>query len=216
MANISGFPPDRIPLPRHEILHFLRGSLECSRRDRVHRHSSVFPFVLEPRVDQTDTPLSLEQADECCNKTVPIYFHNQNPNTHGPLLLTMLHNWIYRKWFVPYKSDIEYGQYFAKTMQVRGLSTDIAPHALIQQVVALHQTICHRVQQARQAIIDFDTNQSQPYDLTDRGILAWKDVEDIIEDQQHFILQPLFQAIAIVVTGNDFSMELRDMGQLQV
>lgn len=42
---------------------------------------------------------------DTCNKSVPIYI----PAGEHPLLLNLvLHNYIYRRWFRPYRSEIEH------------------------------------------------------------------------------------------------------------
>ncbi|KAM5374343.1 hypothetical protein ACJZ2D_006516 [Fusarium nematophilum] len=54
------------------------------------------------------------------NKTIPIYMLDSSEEAtrqhHPHLLYITLHNYLYRRWFRPYRIDIEYGQFIAKML----------------------------------------------------------------------------------------------------
>ncbi|KAG8354298.1 hypothetical protein FVEN_g7778 [Fusarium venenatum] len=54
------------------------------------------------------------------NKTVPIYMLRGDKKTYGlawPFFIT-LHNYLYKMWFRPYRSEIERGQFITKVVEV--------------------------------------------------------------------------------------------------
>ncbi|OBS20322.1 hypothetical protein FPOA_06695 [Fusarium poae] len=61
-----------------------------------------------------------KQALDFFNKTVPIYMLRGDKQKRGlySLLTVTLHNYLYRKWFRPYRTDIERGQFIAKVIDV--------------------------------------------------------------------------------------------------
>jgi hypothetical protein len=104
-------------LESHEILHRLRGQLEEQHRSQIwgvwYHHS----FVM------ADLPLlQRDHALDFFNKTVPIYITRGDIQKHGPhsgLLSAVLHNYLYRKWFRPYRTDIERSQFIAKIVDCK-------------------------------------------------------------------------------------------------
>ncbi|KAF7551855.1 hypothetical protein G7Z17_g4700 [Cylindrodendrum hubeiense] len=161
--NISKKVLDRCPLPRHEILHYLRSELETTHRS-----------------EQWGASLRI-------------------------VLNATLHNWLYRKWFQPYKSDIEYGQFIAKMMSPRHIPEDIGFSELFDLLVSMNAAICAQVEEAQQ-----QERERQERHIHERR----KDARILNED--YFIVQPLFRAMAIVFLAGNFTMEVTNMGQLPV
>ena len=217
------FPAERLPLPRDEILHYLRGSLEVTHRHLIHRYSASHPFLYEPRIDQpADLPqMGLGQADDFCNKTAPIYIYSTADLNPTQLLLIALHNWLYRKWFRPYKSEIEWGQFIAKVMRLPDVPNDMPVEHLVNSVISLNGTVCDKVEAARQSVMDFDLSQLREGMLQPAtGIDYLKSMPELIEDQEFFLLQPLFRAVVIMIDGKDYGGNLgedvADMGLTDV
>ncbi|KAK3684104.1 hypothetical protein B0T22DRAFT_493661 [Podospora appendiculata] len=110
-------------LTRDEILLHLRGELEYEHRRHVYevnvlRHHGPMSRACD-RLPMS--PEYTDSAQNCCNKSFPAYFI-RSPNLSrrsGPpprgyvsgAVMMIVHNYIYRKWFRPYRSHIEYGRY---------------------------------------------------------------------------------------------------------
>ncbi|MBE3045754.1 hypothetical protein IMZ48_25050 [Candidatus Bathyarchaeota archaeon] len=219
----SRVPPERLPLQRHEILHRLRAELEGRHRELIHRYSTRYQFLYEPRIDQLDDlpQMGLGQADDSCNKTAPIYIYSTADLNPTQLLLIALHNWLYRKWFRPYKSEIEWGQFIAKVMRLPDVPKDMPVEHLVNSVVSLNGSVCDKVEAARQSVMDFDLSQHREGMLQPAtGIDYLKSMPELIEDQEFFLLQPLFRAVVIMIDGKDYGGNLgedvTDMGLTDV
>ncbi|KAF4966835.1 hypothetical protein FZEAL_10608 [Fusarium zealandicum] len=110
-----GFMPvlrDEVQLERHEILHYLRGHGE-----EYHRISMCWNARMGYRMEHF-SQLRGSHALDFRNKTVPVYLLSGDAEKRGlsGLLIVVIHNYIYRKWFRPYRSDIECGQFVAKVV----------------------------------------------------------------------------------------------------
>ncbi|RFN52418.1 hypothetical protein FIE12Z_3349 [Fusarium flagelliforme] len=107
-------------LESHEILHRLRGQLEEQHR------TQIWGMWYHHSFEMADLPqLQGDHALDFFNKTVPIYIMRGDSQKQGPpsyLLLAVLHNYIYRKWFCPYRTDIERTMALRSTIQTRLLS----------------------------------------------------------------------------------------------
>ncbi|KAM0387401.1 hypothetical protein ACHAQC_010770 [Fusarium culmorum] len=106
---------DGIQLEAHEIVHYLRGEIESYHRQMLH----MLPF--QHPLWMADIPL-LQGYQAICffNKSVPIYLLRGDKKKQG-LSHTVsfpLHNFLYKKWFRPYRSDIERGQFIAHVIDV--------------------------------------------------------------------------------------------------
>ncbi|KAF5020443.1 hypothetical protein F66182_7522 [Fusarium sp. NRRL 66182] len=100
-----------VQLESYEILHHLRGYTEQQHRQHVWIYGGRVPCRMEDLVN-----LGGGMALDFFNKTVPIFLLAGDDERRGiaHLLLITLHNHIYRKWFRPYRTDIERGQFIAK------------------------------------------------------------------------------------------------------
>ncbi|EXL58525.1 hypothetical protein FOCG_02040 [Fusarium oxysporum f. sp. radicis-lycopersici 26381] len=115
----------RVPLPRHEILIETRGRMEANHRTMIHHRSVRLPFRPCPypsntcpdRIHNHVEDLSVDHAEDCCNKNVPKYMI-PGQSRLGNLLPYALHNWLYHKWYRLCRSDIEYGQFIAKAIRL--------------------------------------------------------------------------------------------------
>lgn len=129
--SIYGFSPESLPLPRDEILHHLRGLQEGMHRERLWQQEGRSKAWTQQfnAVDLDTLPeMNLTDANYCCNRTAPFYIMRDGciPETSGPhaqidmvgcvleLFLITLQNYLYKKWFRPYRSDIEYGQFLGR------------------------------------------------------------------------------------------------------
>ncbi|KAK7413285.1 hypothetical protein QQX98_007873 [Neonectria punicea] len=101
-----------VRLERHEILHHLRGSLEqYHRRDLCSQVRQSFRMEDFAQLDR-------HRALDFRNKTAPIYLLKGDAEKRGlgGLICMVLHNYLYRKYFRPYRTDIDRGQFVAKVI----------------------------------------------------------------------------------------------------
>ncbi|KAJ9417975.1 hypothetical protein FOXG_17386 [Fusarium oxysporum f. sp. lycopersici 4287] len=196
------------PLPRHEILSEIRGQLESYHRRDVYKPSTRTAFQPCPFAPNACSELghkrvkdiSINYAEDCCNKTVPIYIV---PGVGGHMeLRCALHNWLYNKWYQPYRNDIEYHQFIAKLFYPCRPPPDMSPVSLVTLINELHGRICDQVA----------TYQREVVTLPPQSIFGGPG----FRDQEFLILQPLFKAVTIILSGGDFNVRVTDMGKLSV
>ncbi|KAK3936049.1 hypothetical protein QBC46DRAFT_396064 [Diplogelasinospora grovesii] len=217
-----------VPLPRHRILHQLRRERESYHREMMYRYAVNYPYLYEPDIKDLDhlaADMTLEQADHCCNKSVAVYVMSADPSLLPDLLLEVLHNYLYDRWFRPYRSELEYGQFLAKTIVPRPPSLPVGAGLsdVVDVIIPVHAAISSRAEEARLALKELDPNL--PNDtLVDpkvpkkywRGLRRSRSLSGIIRHQEFFIVQPLFRALAIVIRNESFGAEISDIGQLSV
>ncbi|KAL6363467.1 hypothetical protein LRP88_02883 [Fusarium phalaenopsidis] len=117
----------------------------------------------------------------CWNKTVPIFLLNGPAGRAGypEMLRSALHNYLYRRWFRPYRTDIEYGQFIAHILHFRDQPAVQDEDSAVDLIISMHGTVCSG--------LDSKTPKAEP------------------ENQQYYITRPLFRAIAIAIQGQDSS-----------
>lgn len=103
-------------LKRHAILHYLRGCLEERHRSQLETYQVYAPHRLND-MSHLGEILGLN----CWNKTVPVFLLKGPAGSagHNQILQPALHNYLYRRWFHPYRTDIEYGQFIAHIFNFR-------------------------------------------------------------------------------------------------
>lgn len=215
-------------LPRHEILHQLRGYQEGNHRDLVCNRSVDCRWIFQPSVSDMASlaaEMTLEDADDCCNKATGIYVHSATRIGYPCLLLQTLHNYLYGRWFRPYKSEIEYVQFIAKTFLPELLLEDLRPGPLANLAVSVHAAICNRAQEIRDAVKNLSPHHSRsnwdpppancPRTLG-RGAYSRMELERIIRHQEFFVLRPLFRAIIIIIRLEEYNDKDMDIAQLPV
>lgn len=220
------------PLPRHKILQALRGDLEGTHRATLRNHTFVHQrYRLEiddPRHIYDIPEINIKQANDCCNKTIPIYIchnHRGNVNQSSSVLLFALHNWLYQQWFRPYRSNIEWGQFIAKifecTIPFKYLRPDCltkwqglgdSPEDVIDMTIRLNRLVCDRIETSQKHIL----SEERPDSTRCNGLVPEQSFRDLQRDQSCFILQPLFRAIMIVIQEQSFTIDMTDIGGLMV
>ncbi|KAK0655552.1 hypothetical protein B0T16DRAFT_397231 [Cercophora newfieldiana] len=171
--------------------------------------------------------MTLEQVDQSCNKSVAIYVMAAERAICPDLLLEMLHNYLYEKWFRPSISELEYGQFLAKIIlpKTPSLPTGVGPSGVVDILIPVHAAISSRVEEARLAVknlnpalSDMEASVVDPKlpKRFSRGISRLRSLASIIRHQEFFILQPLFRALTIVIRNESFNPDTPDIGQLTV
>lgn len=214
-------------MPPHEILHHARGVFEAAHRkmiyiDSVHDplHACVqrnqdVPIPDSACIDPDHANLAgmnIDEAETFCNKSVSIYvvpgaLRAQNLK----LFYHSLHNFLYHEWFEPYRSEIEYGQFIAKTVVINHLYGDMETELFERLVKSLNEKLCGYVERVQSDIRRF------PSETIDQGRgSVSKSVAKTIRDQEFFILQPIFKALSILLLGENFNEFTEDVGKIPV
>ncbi|KAK3905153.1 hypothetical protein C8A05DRAFT_13015 [Staphylotrichum tortipilum] len=196
------------PLPRrrpwHAVCLALRGEIEMSHRGEIYENS-VRP-VGPPRVClDTVQEMRQEAHIQSCNRSVPVFLWPVEPplppKTRA-LLLAALHNFLYRTWFKPFRSEIDWGQFIAQTFE---MEPDVMTRAIEAPVdMAFYAAYLCRAIYAH-------------VDATKRWLMAaiirWNMAP---EDPHTLCLRPLFRAVAIIIKQTAYSIKVRDIGQLPI
>ncbi|KAK4067333.1 uncharacterized protein Triagg1_7776 [Trichoderma aggressivum f. europaeum] len=213
----------KAPSPQHVILHYLRSRHESKHRTLIHGRSTDPRWIYQPNISDLaflTAEMTLQEANDCCNKAVPLYIFSAKRTIYLPLFVEVLHNYLYHKWFVPYKSEIEYLQFLAKTFLPELLPDDLQPGPLVDLAIPVHAAICARAQEARDAVKDLEP----PYPLQPIppkgpkkwGLYKYTCIDQIVRDQEFFLLRPLFRAIMIIMRLEEYNHEDLDIRQFPV
>ncbi|KAF4998699.1 hypothetical protein FGRMN_3025 [Fusarium graminum] len=200
----------RVPLPEDIVGLLARGQIEQDHRTNLWNLSvadSLQPCtLLDSACSKTChheiRDISDKHARDCCNKTVPVYILPSVLESSS-LLPMALHNWLYRKWFKPFQSDLEFGQFIAKCFVPRHLPRNMSGAQLVETIHQLNDRICQQV------IEDHHELALEPLGI---NMMINKN----IKDRRFYVLQPLFQAMAIALRVDDFDIEELDMGKMPV
>lgn len=169
----------RCPLPRHEILHYLRTEIESAQRAQewnmagFRMYEPCTRLLQDPQAEDTChnerwcsnnriSEMSLGMANRLCNKMVPLYLIDLPGALLSPLMVlrAALNRWLYRKWFEPYKSEVEYGRFIASVMTPTHIPQDIDFSRLVKLLSSLSGTLCAQIEQVHQKKKDFKQAQS--------------------------------------------------------
>lgn len=126
-------------------------------------------------------PMRHKAALDFCNKTAPFYIIDDRGFT-APMNLC-LQNWLFQRWFVPYRSEVDFSQFIAKFISTEGRLPDQVADR-VDLMVKLHRRAC----------ADADTqihlmrNTIPAYDLD-----LWQ-------------IMPSFRAVAVVALFEDYPM----------
>lgn len=213
-------------LSRQRILHAVRSYVEYEHRLEMARRSADFRWLYQPNVSDLDllaAEMTHQEANDCFNKTVPIYIFSAKRSFYTSLLLKVLHNFLYTKWYRPYRNEIEYRRYLAKTFLAQLLPSDLQPGALVDFAISVNDAICTRAQAAQDAVrrLDPDKVDNREESLDPNLPVQWWDCEGLhlpevfFHSQKKFLLQPLFQAIIISIRLETFNKDT-ELSQLPV
>ncbi|KAK3933937.1 hypothetical protein QBC46DRAFT_300566 [Diplogelasinospora grovesii] len=154
--------------------------------------------------------MKLEDFEDTCNKSVPVYILM---NEQWLLVNTVLYNYIYRRWFRPYRSEIERSRFICKFIAPIDLPDRSTPPStsVIDTLTSLNHTICTHVQDLHQAYseraVEYANDQNS----------KWAPYEHFIWSHEFHVLQPLFRALLIVVCCDDYNNEdSKTVGRLPV
>ncbi len=199
-------------LEDHEYVHDIRSSAESSH----HRHLRLHHFYKEyrPQIDSVpNLPISHETAESFWNKSVPIYLlrgKKQPVRISGWFYLTVFLNYLYRAWFRPYRSDIEFRQFIARLIRPKGFIDTDDTTSVVDLVLSLTESICDRLDESWNAV-EKARQMNSHLDWRSISYDSWVEVDDVDPDLpsfqhlENFSIRPLFKSIAIAIYNEDFS-----------
>ncbi|KAL6813166.1 hypothetical protein GGI42DRAFT_165563 [Trichoderma sp. SZMC 28013] len=202
--------PDRQPLTgttRDELLWFLRTEYEGQHRANIPYSATTYayrPSVRDVAAAHGFPDIPIYHWIDACNKSVPVYVI---PGRRWLLLRVVLHNYIYRRWFRPYRSEIDHGRFICKFIYPHHLPDEPTTSMLtIRAIISLNQAICNKFEAQRSSYAEERCSDTR-----------WVESDYIEGSLDHHILHPLFQALLIVVSGEKYNKETSEtVGNLPV
>lgn len=113
------------------------------------------------------------------------------PDPKTALLKMVLHNYVYRRWFHPYRSDIDNLRFICKPIEPRDLPEEsVLSRSTINTLISLNQVICDTTERGR------DVYSLIPHRARQDGV-----------DYKNHILQPLFRALLAIICSKGYNKE---------
>jgi len=195
-------PPTGPPKPlseftREELLWLYRTNEEEHHRLRLHYSQLFYPFQSLISVDKQLCDINGPHwYGDSCNKTVPVYFLEGGPRK---LVATIMENYIYRRWFRPYRSEIDADQFACRFIMPKGLPPGSGPASMdvVMALVKFNSILCEHVSACTQKCTE---RESTSFDAN----LATSN--DIPSSKSRF-LNPIFQALLIIVPSDEYKNE---------
>ncbi|KAK6220677.1 hypothetical protein LQW54_001868 [Pestalotiopsis sp. IQ-011] len=200
----------------------------------MQRDSQFLPLVRDPpplvlpisrRPSLTNRQRGSDMVS-CYNKTTAFYVID--PFESDTRMRTLpIDTWLFRKWFRPYKTDISYGNYFAKifpaTTEQRSMDIDT------KDLIDLHFNVCEQSQRYVESTFMLKNVRFKPKHFPQHFTLrgsAWS-FDDGENDERidgdfflrSAVLKPLFRALFVVVIdyrGAIKMKRLEDVADLKV
>ncbi|KAM0466462.1 hypothetical protein ACHAP7_012229 [Fusarium lateritium] len=130
-----------IQLVNHEIRHYLRSHVENCHRMQIGLGAQV-PLLMDD-LSQLDG----NEALNFRNKTIAIYPLRGDAQDLGlmGLLPMVLGNYLYRRWFKPYRSEIDRGQFIGKVMKLVQQPYTSDYESAVALAIKMHNTLNARL-----------------------------------------------------------------------
>lgn len=216
-------------LSRHELLHHARGLMEASHRCKLSMRLERYTFcTTTTNVDPPDDMklflvagsvpgiCTRQKVDILCNKSVPFYILNGAQRTHHGFRRA-LGNFIYRKWFQPYKSDIDYGRFLAAFICPADIECSGTRPAswMIDALADNNKRLCDFADSARDEVVaELEDPESSDNEFPS---IAEENLGFAGVYKHQYRVEPLFGAISVVVCVDNWRDEgSRDIGRMPV
>lgn len=171
-----------------------------SEREGIHRSQIYVAAVMltySPSILSIDNlpRMDVDDFHDTCNKSFSLYIPRYRK---WSLLFTALHNYIYRRWFQPYQSEIEHQRFLCKFIAPRDLPKNgrITPVS-IQGILWLHEAMCDEVESRRHHYENLYRRYSEPYAL----------LTELPARPNLYVLQPLFKALLMICCSKEYGGE---------
>ncbi|KAK4096608.1 hypothetical protein N658DRAFT_480341 [Parathielavia hyrcaniae] len=138
-------------------------------------------------------------VSDTCNKSVAVYILTQpGDNRRSGLLRMVLHNYIYRRWFRPYRSDIEHQRSICKFILPKDLPehdnmepSGSPPESAITTLVAMNKAICAEADTRRRVYAERLAAGDE--------MVSGESLISGIGDLRCHLIQALFRALLVIV-----------------
>jgi hypothetical protein len=206
---------------REELLWLLRTNMEGNHR--CHLYYSEVMRVFEPPVQKAIDNLNSDMStpwwdsEENCNKTVPIYFL---PSCAHAVVVNIFENYIYRRWFRPYRTDISTNQFPCKFIMPEGLDTTHntpPPEATVSTLTTFHGILCARTEQLLQVLNDRTKSKrgtkrrEKKINKKKKRNSDWDDNKNtrpaVVICHKGYALQSLYKALIAIASCADYDGE---------
>ncbi|OAA34817.1 hypothetical protein BBO_09034 [Beauveria brongniartii RCEF 3172] len=160
-----------------------------------------------------------EDAGNACNRTAAVYLLRDEwcPRARSTKLLqgeeeisfiaAALFQYTYHRWFHPYKSEVDLGQFLTK-VNIPSAATDLPVKtcslAMVERLKRSHTNFCERVRD----IIDNETFCEQVPGLF--GGHKWRR-----HMRPFFYIQPVFEAVIVAVRTGEFDFATTDIADMR-
>lgn len=128
------------------LLWEMRTEMEHYHRVSIHKFATTHSYVQSCQKIESLPEMTNNDLIDTCNKSFPVYIRYRNQDNRYTLLRIVLHNYIYRRWFRPYRSDIESYRFLCKFITATDLPDDglTAPPSLsvLNILIAMNKAIC--------------------------------------------------------------------------
>ncbi|KAF3060314.1 hypothetical protein CFAM422_011472 [Trichoderma lentiforme] len=183
---------------RDELLWLFRTDEEGLHRYRIHTIVDIPPY--EPSVRDAAAnclpDISTYHWIDICNKSVPVYIL---PGKRWLLLRAVLHNYIYRRWFRSYRSEIDFMRFICKFVIPQDLPDDTTVSlSTVDTIISLNKAIIARFEAQRIGKVE---KRAASQNLCSSS--SWSDPVNL----DPYILQPLFRALVIIVSDEKYNKE---------
>lgn len=199
----NGPPKLRSEFTKEELLWLCRTTEEGD-----HHYSLYFWQLLRhwnPTIQTAlDNPDNFHAGDhvlECFNKTVPMYFL---PSRDFGGVPTIFHNYIYRRWFRPYRTEVNLGQFpcrFITPSDADGYMRDRTgppSKGVINALIRFNGILCAAAARCHQEHEESHKGQMELDLAAATRKIPW---------HRSHILRPLFKALMAVVCCTDYKGE---------
>jgi len=210
-------PPygDKKPLDKFtvdEMLWLYRTGQERDHREMIYRRNG--DHMYQPSFDdRDDLQMNCDEFRDTCNKTVPIYAVIQPPGRWRNLAHAV-HNYLYRRWFRPYRSEIQHERFLCKMIapgDLPGIDPGPCPsQTTLDALLSMNKALCANVDKLRTLYEEKDkTHPKQPLRP---GI-----DKEFLDDHEWYQIQHLFRALLIVInTDSHQGEDSSDVGTMKV
>jgi hypothetical protein len=188
------------------MLWTFRTELEGYHRRGLHFATIFLNYQPSARdIDALPKMTAWDFADTC-NKSVPVYLRMQPEDGRWSLFITVLHNYIYHRWFRPYRSDVEDHRFICKFIMPKDLPADdesgVSPsRSVLDTLIAMNKAISTeadtRHREYAERLAAGDKNAFDELRLCGLPII----------DLKYHRVQPLFRALLVVVDSKYYKTE---------
>ncbi|KAL6691066.1 hypothetical protein J3F84DRAFT_387466 [Trichoderma pleuroticola] len=181
---------------RDELLWLFRTDEEGLHRYKI--HSVVAMPSYEPSVRDVAANCLPDIPPyhwiDICNKSAPLYLLL---GKRWLLLRVVLYNYIYRRWFRPHRSEIDFLRFICKFIIPQDLPDDTKVSlSTVDTIISLNKAVIAKFEAQR--IIEVEKRAA-----TQNLCFSWSDPENL----DPYILQPLFRALVIIISNEKYNKE---------